>query len=51
MKNNIVIEIPSTKKEVLRVPAYCRVSTASILYSISAIMRDGYLHIYPLSII
>ncbi|MCB8818367.1 recombinase family protein [Desulfosporosinus shakirovi] len=26
--NNIVIEIPSTKKEVLRVAAYCRVSTA-----------------------
>ena len=26
--SNIVIEIPSTKKDILRVAAYCRVSTA-----------------------
>jgi hypothetical protein len=56
--NNIVIEIPSIKKEVLRVAAYCRISTAYeeqqtcldsqiriIIQITSTIMRAGYLQI------
>ncbi len=38
MNNNIVIEIPAIKKEVLRITTYCRVSTA---YEESANIKWG----------
>ena len=40
MNNKIVIEIPSIKKEVLRVAAYCRVSTAYEEQQTSCVLRS-----------